>query len=142
MATVRQLHFIEVIDLTSGETQTQGTKASFATFTPTNGEVFQASAVVADAGAQVFLWNTGEGGLTTYEHCTIKSDKDITIELTGSTGSFTFSLKAGMTASFGGETFGPQAGTVDVMVAVTNISVKRNVADGVGDAFVQLFLVG
>lgn len=139
----RQFQFMEVTGLTAGRDVEIGDKSAFASFVPTNGETYMVSAIVADAGAQVSLWNTTEGGLVNFEHMVIVSDKDITIELSDAAESFTVSLKAGMYFSCGGQMFTDQAASaVDTMGDIDQIQVKRNVADGVGDAFVQMLLVG
>ncbi len=135
--------FMQITGLTAGRNAEIGDEAVFASFTPTNGEVFTTSAVVADGGSQVNLWNTTEGGLATFEHMVIVSDKEITIELSDGSESFTVSLKAGMFFSCGGQLFVDMAASsVDTMGDIDQIQVKRNVADGVGDAFVQMLLVG
>ncbi len=134
---------MEVTGLTSGRDVEIGDKSAFGTFTPTNGETYMVSAVVTDGGTQVSFWNTDEGGLTTFEHMIVTSDKDITIELSDGSESFTVSLKAGMTFSCGGQMFTDQnAFAVDTMGNIDQIQIKRNVANGVGDAFVQMLLVG
>ena len=144
MATFRLLTYAEMTGLTDGRVQRAGDKSVFTEFTPTNGEFFQAGAVVADAATEVVMWNTTEGGLATYEHGIIETDKDITIQLSDGAVDTLFSLKAGMKASFGGQILGTMGGssTTDTMGNVDSIIVKRNVANGVGDAFVTLTLVG
>lgn len=143
MATARHFSFAEVTGLTAGRDRAIGDKSAFGEFTPTNGEVFECSAVIADAGTQVSLWQTTDGGLATFEHMFIIADKDITIEFSDSAESYTISLKANMMYSGGGQMFTDQAAAaVDTMGDIDEIMVKRNVADGVGDAFVQMLLVG
>ena len=139
----RQTQFLEVTGLTNGVDQQIGNRGTFGSFVPTNGEVQMFSAVVADAGTQVLFWLANEGAMATFEHMVIVSDKDITIELSDSSESFTVSLKAGMFFSCGGQMFVDMAASaVDTMGNIDQIMIKRNVADGVGDAFVQMMLIG
>jgi hypothetical protein len=143
MATARQTQFLEVTGLTSGRNAEIGAKGVFATFVPTNGETQMFSATVADGGTQQLMWLTTEGGMATFEHVVIVADKDITIEFSDGAESYTVSLKAGMFYSGGGQMFVDQAASsVDTMGDIDQIMVKRNVADGVGDAFVQMLLIG
>jgi len=142
-AKVSQTQFLEVTGLTNGVDQQIGDRGVFGSFTPTNGEVQMFSAVVADAGTQVLFWLANEGAMATFEHCVIVADKDITIEFSDSSESYTISLKAGMFYSGGGQMFVDMAASsVDTMGDIDQIMIKRNVADGVGDAFVQMMLVG
>lgn len=142
-ASARQLSFAEITGLTKGHDMQIGDKSAFNTFTPTNGEAQMFAATIADAAVQVIMWIANDGGMATFEHMWITSDKDITIEISDSSESYTVSLKAGMMYSGGGQMFVDQAASaVDTMGNIDKITVKRNVADGVGDAFVQMLLVG
>lgn len=144
MATFRQLAYAEVTGLTNGADRTFGSKGVFDTFTPTNGEYFEAAAIVADNYTEVSLWDTTEGGLATFEYGLLYADKDVTVQLSDGTVDNVFSLPAGMVLAFGGTTISTFGGSTvaDTMGNIDNITVKRNVADGVGDAFVNLMIVG
>lgn len=143
MATARQYSFMEVTGLTKGRNAEIGDKSAFGEFTPANGETQVFSATIADAATQVIMWIANDGGMATFEHMMLISDKDLTIELSDAAESFTLDIKANMMFSIGGTMFADQAASaVDSMGNIDKITVKRNVADGVGDAFVQMLLVG
>lgn len=141
--SVRHYSFAEVTGLTKGINQEIGDKSAFGTFVPTNGEVQVFSATIADAGTQVIMWIANDGAMATFEQMFLISDKDLTIELSDAAESFTLDIKANMMFSIGGTMFADQAASaVDTMGNIDKITVKRNVADGVGDAFIQMLLVG
>jgi hypothetical protein len=144
MATLRLLSFAEVTGLTNGAKREFGNKGVFAEFTPTNGEFYEAAAIVADGYTEVALWDTTEGGLATFNYALIYSDKDITVQVSDGSVDNVFSVPAGLVMAFGGKTITTFGGSAseDTMTDLDNITAKRNVADGSGDAFVNLMLVG
>lgn len=111
-------------------------------------EAYHTTATVADNYTKVTLWQNGDGGLDTFDVLLFESDADVLLELvedrTGSPLYSTINVTANnpvrltaddivnVASSSGGAT------TTDV---IDEISVQRNVADGVGDANVELVLL-
>lgn len=152
-ATLNALQFFEVRGLTSSENEPFGERAEFNSFGLT-GRIHKTLTLVADNYQEETLWQTGQGGITTFLLAFIRSDKDILIEVRNDDGTPEFALleaKADIIAVFGGVCSGGTAtsfqgdGTINTQdthqADIDRIQVKRNVADGVGDAIVKLMLV-
>lgn len=116
----------------------------------TTGQVFQVlDKVISDNYGYDTLWSSGDGGLDTFTQGFLYSDQDLLVELvtTGPTYCL-LTLPANVltpvpAACLGStsESFGSgllESGTD--FFPTTGIKVQRNVADGVGDAAVDLFL--
>ena len=147
MATLNAIIYLIANSLTSGRDQEAGSKTLGGSFALANGEHFQAGSVVADDYQNEVLWNTTEGGLTTFQIGVIKSDKDVLVEIYDGTDTATQKVFAGIAAIIGGYMADGNAlvagdGTPETENAVTRVAVTRNVAVGVGDAYVTLSLFG
>ena len=146
MPTLRDLHFIELVDLTGVEDQDLGTKESF-NLTTVAGRFHKTSALVADNYQIAVVWVTGQGGIVTFTHAYIQTDFDVLVELTeaDSTDPVILFIPAGKIAHIGGtydnNTAFAANGVAHVPKTIGRIRAKRNVADAIGDAVVTLFLV-
>ncbi len=114
--------------------------------TLTDAEMFESVRTVPDNYGVATLWEDGDGGFTTYDTLWIESDKDVLLSL-GSTAdasaerikiaaNIPVHLAVNQVAAVG--TLSDVEATV--MTAVDEIKVKRNVADGEGDATIRLIL--
>ncbi len=144
MARLESLQFFKVTGITGTVDKSTGSKSIFQIQELTNDEFFQASSVVQDNFQEETLWATLQGGLTTYEVGIIETDRDIVVQLGDGATVAIFTVLANTRAVFGGQIDVALAGdgVADTPGNVDAIIVKRNVADGVGDANVTLTLVG
>lgn len=141
--TLRSLQYFEITGLTGTQTKTFGDRSAFKTVT-VGDESFETTKLVQDNFQEETLWATGQGGLTTFDYALLETDQDILVELRDGAVFARFSLAAGARAVFGGTLFVTLAGdgvTATGVGDVDQIIVKRNVADGVGDATVTMRLV-
>jgi hypothetical protein len=138
--TLRTLLYAVVTGLTH-RNQEVGDRSAFQELTVTV-EPYQTGMVVADNYQEEVLWAAGDGGLATYSVAIIETDADIVVELQdGAVYSRTL-IKAGygivggkLASAMGGDGAAATLGDVD------QIMVKRNEADGVGDANVRITLI-
>lgn len=111
-----------------------------------------ADVVIADAFGEDVLWTTGGGGIDTYKYGYIYSDVDIWVQLrnddTGAAEYVRLFVPATTLAFLPGRCAGNTTDAFDGAVMVDNtdyadvdqIEVARDVAEGVGDAAVSLYL--
>jgi hypothetical protein len=145
MASLNAIIYLIASSLTDGRDQEAGSRTLGGALTLTNGEHFQAGSVVADDYQNEVLWNTTEGGLTTFEVGVLESNKDVYVELQDGANYAVFSVKAGIPCVFGGsitDALDAGDGVAESPGNVDRVAVTRNVADGVGDAYVTLTLFG
>lgn len=144
MALLRSIQFFEITGLTGTNDKSTGSKSVFQEKELTNDEFFQATSVVSDDFQEETLWATLQGGLTTYEVGIIETDKDLVVQLGDGATVAIFNVPANTRVVFGGQIDAALAGdgNADTPGNVDTIIVKRNVADGIGDATVTLTLVG
>lgn len=110
-------------------------------------ESFVANAVVADDYGKVTLWNDGDGGLADFDLLVFYSDKAVLLELViDRAGTPTYST-IGVSAKYPLILTSDDCvnavltdGSATSMDQIDSIRVKNNVANGVGDANVQLIL--
>lgn len=141
MATLSTLLFLKLTGRTNGRDQKFGDKAVFKSFTPTLGVHHEVSQVIPDDYQEETLWATGDQ-LVSFEYGVLETDKDVTIKLSDGAVDAIFTVLAGSYALFGGSTITDLGGdgSADTMGLIDTVVVKRNAADGVGDAFVTLTL--
>jgi hypothetical protein len=141
MATVNTKLHLTLTGRTAGRDQDFGDPTAYKAFTPTLGVSYTVSKVVPDDYQEESLWE-GEDWLESFEYGMIETDKDIIVQLSDGATDALFSLPAGTYALFGGTlaaTFGGDG--VDLTMGnIDTVAVKRNAADGVGDAYVTLTL--
>ncbi len=144
MATLRALIYLIANSLTHGRDQEAGDKAVFGELTLTNGETFSAGSVVADDYQEETLWLTTQGGVSTFQVGVVESDKDVVVFLSDGAVDSYLQVKAGIPAVFGGKIYSALGGdgTPATGGDIDDIQVKRDAADGVGDAYVKLTLYG
>lgn len=145
MATLNAIVYLIASDLISGRDQEAGSKVLSGALALANGEHFQAGSVVADDYQNEVLWNTTEGGLTTFRVGVLESNKDVFVELQDGANYAVFSVKAGIASVFGGrmtDALDAGDGNAESPGDVDRVAVTRNVAEGVGDAYVTLTLYG
>lgn len=116
------------------------------------GNVFRARMTVEDDYQEETLWETGDGGLTTFDVCVIESDEDVLVEFRddNATDAFAVITVAGgipfvlaaddLIADDSGASPLSGDGSDDTPDTIDRIVVKRNVADDEGDAIVSLLL--
>lgn len=150
MATASIKTFVEVTGV--GETVVVGSDVTSQDVTLT-GEMYQARAVVADDYGTVTLWQTGDGGVDTFDLLILETDADVFVELRNDQSTDEFLLlfvpanhplvlvsddvgAVQTTGRIDGADLvdGTDYGQVDQIV------VQRDVADDVGDANVRLLL--
>lgn len=144
MAKLRSLQFFEVITLIGTNNKEFGDRSAFQDLELTNDEFYQATSLVADDFQEEQMWAVDQGGLGTYQVGVIETDKDILVQLGDGATVAIFTVLANTRAVFGGQIDAVLAGdgNSDSPGDVDAITVKRNVADGTGDATVTLTLVG
>lgn len=142
MAVVlNSLQYFELIGLTGTRNKIFGDRSAFTTLTLT-GETAEFTSIVADNYQEEIMWATNQGNLATFLVGTIETDKDILVELQDGSEDNRFNAPAGIITVFGGKVVSVMGGdTVAATIGdVDQILVKRNVADGIGDASVTLRL--
>ncbi len=134
-----------------------GDPSDFATFTVA-GNFFHLSPVtVADNFQILELWNTVGGGLTSFLWGAIRATQDVLLEFTVTTPErYAYvEVHSGPWSVFGGRVGAGEVGVTNTAFQaagvaetagthfgnVTRLRAKRNVADGIGDAVVEMFLV-
>ncbi len=137
--------------------QLLGDRFNPVTITPTSGIVFDTTDTVTDNFGIETLWQTGWGGIDTFEYLFFLSDLDVYLELANTDtdpdervilfvrGGIPLMIPGGLMGGFTSDTSRLDA---SILVSgtdydnVTWIKVQRNVEEGVGDATVRLILVG
>jgi hypothetical protein len=144
MATLNAIVYLIATSLTDGRDQIAGDKDLGGALTLTNGEHFQTGSVVADDYQEEQLWATGQGGLSTFEVGVLESDKDVILFLSDGAVDSTMLVKAGIPAVFGGQIYSAMGGDGSAATGgnVDDVQVKRDVADGTGNAYVTVTLYG
>ena len=129
-----------------------GDRLNDTTITLASGQQFCATDVtVADNYGTALLWTSGDGGMTSYSHGWVYSDKDVVIELRSDNGTAEFVLMfveadvlTALPAEIGGDTTESLDGAILVdgtdHDTVDRVEVQNNVADAIGDASVSIFL--
>lgn len=104
---------------------------------------------VADNAGTATLWATGDGGLASFSHGFVFSDQDLLLEVsTGEPDYCLLEVKANVLTAVPAFILGSTSSVIggSLLVAGTDyhaveaVKAQRNVADGAGDATVDLFL--
>jgi len=129
-----------------------GDKVSDTPITLANGQQFAVEGkVIADDYGEDVLWETGDGGMDTFSHGFIYSDKDVWLQMRNTQGTPQYILRkidANVLTEITGTTGGSTSALIDGadLVEATDwdqvdqIRVQRDEADGEGDASVSLYL--
>lgn len=137
-----------------GVVKEYGSTTSPVDFTLTNGHVFETRGQVDDDYHDDVLWNSGEGGLATFELLYFKSDADVFLELRTDMAADEFviiEVKANIPLILTSDDMAGHdtAARFDGAVLVEDtdwaqcdqVAVQRNVADDAGDAVWHLVLM-
>lgn len=155
MATLQQI--VQYSMSVLGETQRKIGEKNSPTDLTVNGQIWDSGGVpVADAFGQATLWQSGNGGLTSFAYLIFTSDVDVVLEVANTTPNpderALFLVKGGTfliipSTSVGG--YANNTSRLDGSALVLNtdygliseIRVQRDVADLAGNATVRLVLI-
>jgi len=130
----------------------EGSSTSNQDLTLSNDQVYYTTKTIADNYGEDVLWTTGDGGLDTFTYGFIMSDQDIWVQLrnddTGTAEYVRMLVPANVLTTIPAKCAGNTTDAFDGAVLVDNtdyadtdqIAVHRDVADGVGDAVVSMYL--